>query len=218
MNIFENAWQTLTGEKAGAKAEEAGTTIATAAEAAAAQYKPYQEAGATALGRISDIMSGKTRVSLADIPGYKAGLGAGRAAIERAGVAGHGVGGGTLAALFGFGQQYAGQAFQQYMGQLGSLAGLGMEATGAATGLRMQGAAGTAAGIQGSAAAGQAGMQRLVGLASMAAGGIGGIGGMMGGASLGGTVGGYISNLGTATPSALTATPGQLTSSYYSMG
>ena len=80
------------------------------------------------MNRISDILGGKTKVNLSDIPGYEAGLGAGETAIRREAAAQGTRGGRTLASLFGFGQQYAGKAFSDYMGQLGGMANMGLQA------------------------------------------------------------------------------------------
>lgn len=105
------------------EAENAATEAARRTEAT---YSPYRKAGEQALGRISDIMAGTTKVDLASIPGYTAGLEAGTSAISREAAAQGTRGGGTLASLFGFGQQYAGKAFDSYMNQLAGIANLGV--------------------------------------------------------------------------------------------
>lgn len=77
-----------------------------------------KKAGDVASQQLSDILSNKGSVDLNNIPGYTAGLTAGSNAITRNAAARGEMGGGTLASLFGFGQQYAGKAFNDYMGQL----------------------------------------------------------------------------------------------------
>jgi len=178
------AIKTVSGASA---AKDAAETLQKQAAAGAAAFAPYQQAGQQALGRISDIMSGKTKVNLADIPGYQAGMEAGTSAISREAAAQGARGGGTLASLFGFGQRYAGEAFQQYMGQLSSMASMGAQATGQVVGQQQIGAQAQAAGILGQQQAftnlAGAGFSFIGGgglgkISSMASGMFGGGGGM----------------------------------------
>lgn len=133
MSFFlKNIYDSVTGKTQAGKAVDVLSTAAGQQKDLYQKgYAPYVQAGQTALGRISDIMSGKTTVNLGDMPGYTAGLEAGTENIQRAASARGALGGSTLASLFGFGQRYAGQAFNQYMGQLSSIAGMGEQATGA---------------------------------------------------------------------------------------
>lgn len=141
-----NLIDTISGAKATKKASD---ILQQQAEQGAKAYAPYQEAGQQALGRISDIMSGKTKVNLSDIPGYTAGLDAGTTAISREAAAQGSRGGGTLASLFGFGQQYAGKAFNDYMTQLSGIANIGMGATQNIVGQQNQAAQAQASGALG---------------------------------------------------------------------
>jgi hypothetical protein len=221
MNIFENAWETISGQKASKKA--ADVLKSSAAETQTA-YKPYQKAGQEALGRISDIMSGKTKVDLSSIPGYTASLEAGTQAIRRQASAHGTMGGGTLAELFGFGQQYAGKAFSDYMGRLAGLATTGYQATGAITGAGQQGAqaeAGRQLGnYQTALDIGKTAVN--VGAAAMTGGaslGAGGISGMLNAPSLGGSLTSRLGGMmGGGSSDLLTATPDQLGQSFTTWG
>ena len=194
------AIKTVSGASA---AKDAAETLQKQAAAGAAAFAPYQQAGQQALGRISDIMSGKTKVNLADIPGYQAGMEAGTSAISREAAAQGARGGGTLASLFGFGQRYAGEAFQQYMGQLSSMASMGAQATGQVVGQQQAGAQAQAAGILGQ-------QQAFTNLAGTVVGAV--AGGPIG-ASIGGKLSSMFSSGGMGT-----MTPTQSNQAFYSWG
>lgn len=218
MNIFENAWETVSGQKASKKASD---VVKQQTQQAIQELKPYQQAGQQALGRISDIMSGKTKVNLSDIPGYQAGLSAGTSAIERSAVARGSVGGGTLASLFGFGQQYAGKAFSDYMTQLQGLANMGSGATQQIIGQQSTAAQTEAArqlgNYQTALSIGKAAVN--VGAAAMTGGASLGISGMLTGGGLQGSPLNRVSSMfGGQSSDLLTATPDQLGQSFTSWG
>src|SRR3569623_1044799 len=119
---------TITGKKADKAGKDAANNLVAAQQKAAGRFEPYTQLGSFASGRLTDIMSGKMKPNLADIPGYSAGLDAGQEAIRREAAAQGTQGGGTLAALFGFGQRYAGQAFNDYMGTLQNMTQIGQSA------------------------------------------------------------------------------------------
>lgn len=99
----------------------------------AALNQPYTSAGATAENKLSSILNGTAggatgtgAYDITQVPGYQFGLDQGTQAIQnRAGAAGTQLSGNTLRDLQSYGQQYAGQAYNSYLGQLGGLAGMG---------------------------------------------------------------------------------------------
>jgi len=199
----EQAIKKISGASA---AKDASEVLEKQAATSAAAFAPYQAAGQQALGRISDIMSGKTKVNLADMPGYTAGLEAGESAISREAAAQGRRGGGTLASLFGFGQQYAGKAFQDYMSLLQGIANIGVGATQQVVGQQQAGAQAKASGILGQ-------QQAYTNLAGTVVGAV--AGGPMGAA-----IGGKLSSLasGMFGGGAGSMTPAQSQQAFYSWG
>lgn len=180
----KNAVDTVTGKKADKAGKDAANNLIAAQQEAAKRFEPYTQLGSFASGRLTDIMSGKLKPNLADIPGYSAGLDAGQEAIRREAAAQGAQGGGTLAALFGFGQRYAGEAFNNYMGTLQNMTQIGANA---------------AAGVAGTdVAAGNARAAEVMGRAqrgSQLVGTVGGLAGMAFGGPAGGFIGGKLSGM-----------------------
>lgn len=180
----KNVVDTVTGKKADKASREATDNLIAAQQAAAQRFEPYTQLGSFASGRLTDIMSGKLKPNLADIPGYSAGLDAGQEAIRREAAAQGTQGGGTLAALFGFGQRYAGEAFNNYMGTLQNMTQIGANA---------------AAGVAGTdVAAGNARAGEVLGRAqrgSQLVGTLGNLAGMAMAGPAGGFIGGKLSGM-----------------------
>lgn len=189
----KQAVDTITGKKADKASRAARDLQVTAQDKAASRYEPYAKLGTFASGRLSDILEGKSKVNLGDIPGYQAGLDAGSESIRREAAAQGTQGGGTLAALFGFGQRYAGDAFSSYMNTLQNVTQIGSNAAGA------QGRADIGAGESRAAyelGRGQRGSQLVGTLGGLAGMAIGGPGGGMLGKGLGGSLSGGGFSLG----------------------
>lgn len=180
----KQALDTVTGKKADEASKDARNLQVAAQEKASARFEPYAKLGSYSSGRLSDILSGSAKLNLADIPGYQAGLDAGSEAIRREAAAQGTRGGGTLASLFGFGQRYAGQAFDSYMNTLQNTARIGYGAADAQGRADMGIAESKGAYELGQAQRGSQLVGTLGGIAGAAFGGPGG--GFLGGSLSGG--------------------------------
>lgn len=132
-------------QAAAAKTRQAGKTYAGQIEGVAQGYNPYTSAGTSALDRLlagyglgpnaGDFASGYQ-----SLPGYKEGLETGTNAVLR-GVNASGMSnsGRALKALYRFGSDYENQRAGDYLTRLAALAGQGLSATGARSGLLQQG-------------------------------------------------------------------------------
>lgn len=151
---------------------------------------PYRTIGASGLSALqSGIMggtignTGKTAAQLfRETPGYQEELSAGREAIEASAAARGGLlSGSTLKGLQQFGQDVASRNYQQFLGNLSNLAGMGQSSAGqtgqfaqyagSQLGQAFQEAgAARASGYAGAAGARAAGIQNLIGIGGAAAG------------------------------------------------
>ena len=125
---------------------DAGNAYSSNMTANAAAYDPYVGAGNSALARLMaglGLGSGGAQFTEAyrALPGYRAGLDTGTAAVARGAGAKYGGTnqGSVLKNLYRFGSNYEDQRSGDYLTRLGGLAGSGLSATGAQVGTRSQG-------------------------------------------------------------------------------
>lgn len=168
-------------------------------------YNPYTQAGSSALQQLmSGLGLGGAGGSEAftnayqSLPGYQSGLDTGTTAAERALNAGNvGQSGRALKSLYRYGSDYENQRSGDYLNRLSGLAGQGLQATGAQTGLQGQGLQ-TQAGLRQSAFGGNLNSAGTIGQGMVAGeqakqtalGNLLSAGTYLGGAALGGPLGG----------------------------
>ena len=173
-------------------------------------YNPYTQAGGSALQQLmAGLGLGGAGGSQAftnayqSLPGYQSGLDTGTTAAQRALNAGNmGQSGRALKSLYRFGSDYEDQRSGDYLNRLSGVAGQGLQATGAQTGLQGQGLQ-TQAGLRQSAFGGDMNSAGTIGQGMVAGANAkqGALTNLMstaaylGGAALGGPAGGSLGKL-----------------------
>jgi hypothetical protein len=168
-------------------------------------YDPYTNAGNSALQQLmaglglgGEGAQGQFTEAYRNLPGYTAGRDAGLQGAERGLNAGNmGQSGRALKALYRFGRDYEDQRSGDYLSRLSGVAGQGLQATGAQTGLQGQGLT-TQAGLRQSAFGGDMNSAGTVGQGMVAGaqakqtalGNLMSTAAYLGGAALGGPAGG----------------------------
>lgn len=209
------AQDTFRKQQAAAEASRvAGANYNSGMQSIATNYDPYTSAGNSALQRLLaglGLGGGGEDFTAAyrALPGYQAGLDTGTDAALRAGNAGGTLASGrTLKQLQRFGSDYEDQRSGSYLDRLYAASGMGLQATGAKTGVQSQGLGGELQGDLAGAnqqfgAAGTIGQGMVAGeqAKQTALGNLLTTAGYLGGAALGGPIGGQLGSLWRATPS-----------------
>lgn len=195
----------------------------------ATAYNPYTSAGNSALTQLmAGLGLGGNQQAFTDayrnLPGYQAGLDTGLTGAERALNAGNmGQSGRALKALYRFGSDYEDQRSGDYLNRLAGVSGQGLQATGAQTGIQTQGL-GQQAGLRQSAFGGDMNSAGTIGQGMVAGeqakqnalGNLMSTAAYLGGAALGGPMGGSFGKIfGGGGPSMMPSPNGPGT--YYPM-
>ena len=145
-----------------------GDTLPGKYNAISTAYDPYTSAGTGALERLLAGLGlggdgGDFTAAYRALPGYQSGLDTGQQAAERGLNAGGGLNSGrALKALYRYGSDYEDARAGDYLGRLAGVAGQGLTATGAKTGIQTSGV-GADTGIRQTAFGGQIGSAKTVG-------------------------------------------------------
>ncbi len=190
--------------EAAQRLEGAGGQYATNVGGLAGAYDPYRQAGGSALQQLlSGLGLGGNQegftAAYRGLPGYQGGLETGtNAALQGANAAGTLASGRTLKDLYRFGSNYEDQRVGDYLSRLMGLQGQGLQATGAATGLQERGFTGqlgaqTGAANQMFGSSGTIGEGKIAGAQALTGGAqnLLNTAAYLGGAALGGGMGGF---------------------------